>query len=190
VMTLAGGALLGFWVALITMLVVAFVGVEQGIVLAMVLSLIDHTRRGYKPRNAVLVPEESGVLRAQPVASGSQAEPGLMIYRFTHSMYYANTQQLKEEVTALVKGADPTLRWFCFDASAIDDVDYSAAETMRSVFAILKEERVRLVVAQVMADVREESRYELRELFGEDAFYDTLADVVKTYQQQTGEEAK
>lgn len=77
------------------------------------------------------------------------------------------------------------MRWFCFDASAIDDVDYSAAESLRSIFGILKEKRVRLVVAQVMEDVREESRYHLRELFGEDAFYDTLEDVLQAYRQET-----
>jgi MFS superfamily sulfate permease-like transporter len=173
-----------FWVALITMLVVALVGVEQGIILAVVLSLIDHTRRGYKPRNAVLVAAESGVLCAQPVASKAEAEPGLMIYRFSHSMYYANAQQLTEEITGLVNTAEPPLRWFCIDASAIDDVDYSAAESLRSIFGILKEKGVRLVVAQVMDDVRQESRYRLRELFGEDAFYDTLDDVLKDYQKQ------
>jgi SulP family sulfate permease len=176
-----------FWVALITMLIVALVGVEQGIILAVVLSLIDHTRRGYKPRNAVLVPEASGAMRPQPVASKAEAEPGLLIYRFTHSMYYANAQQLTEEITGLVNTAEPPLRWFCIDASAIDDVDYSAAESLRSIFTILKEKEVRLVVAQVMADVREESRYELRELFGEDAYYDTLDDVLEAYRQEAAE---
>ena len=174
-----------FWVAVLTMLVVALVGVEQGIMLAVVLSLIDHTRRGYKPKNVVLVPEASGVMRAQPVASKAEAEPGLLIYRFTHSMYYANAQQLMEEITGLVNTAEPPLRWFCIDASAVDDVDYSAAESLRSIFGILKDKGVRLVVAQVMDDVREDSRYELRELFGEDAFYDTLDDVVQAYRQQT-----
>jgi len=173
-----------FWVAVLTMLVVAFIGVEQGIMLAVVLSLIDHTRRGYKPRNAVLVPDASGVMRAQPVASKAEAEPGLLIYRFTHSMYYANAQQLTEEITELVNKAEPPLRWFCIDASAIDDVDYSAAESLRSIFDILKEKGVRLVVAQVMDDVRQESRYELRELFGEDAFYDSLDDVIQAYRKQ------
>ena len=43
-----------------------------------------------------------------------------------------------------------------------------------------------MVETQVLDDVREESRYELRQLFGEDAFYDTLEDVMKDYQQQTG----
>jgi high affinity sulfate transporter 1 len=173
-----------FWVAVFTMLVVAFVGVEQGIMLAAVLSLIDHTERGYKPKNVVLAPEASGVLRAHPVASKVEAEPGLMIYRFTHSIYYANAQLFTQEVTDLVNNAEPPLRWFCMDASAVDDVDYSAAESLRSVFRMLKDKGVRLVVAQVMEDVAQESRYDLRELFGEDAFYDSLDDVIQAYRQQ------
>ena len=174
-----------FWVALITVLMVVFVGVEQGIILAIVLSLIDHTRRGYRPKNVVLVPAESGVMCAQPVATRAQAAPGLLIYRFTHSMYYANAEQLTEEITDLVNHSDPPLRWLCLDASAVDDVDYSAAATLRSLFGVLKEKGIHLVVAQVLDDVREESRYNLRELFGEDAFYDTLDDVVEDYRKQT-----
>ena len=57
---------------------------------------------------------------------------------------------------------------------------------LRSLFAILKDKGIRLVVAQVLDDVREESRYNLRQLFGEDAFYDTLNDVMKDYREQTG----
>ena len=146
------------------------------------LSLIDHTRRGYRPKNAVLVQAESGVWHTQPVATSAQAAPGLLMYRFTHSMYYANSQQLSVEITDLVNSAEPPLRWFCIDASAVDNVDYSAAETIRSIYGILKEKKINLVVAQLLDDVKDESRYELRELFGEDAYYDTLEDVVKAYQ--------
>ena len=56
---------------------------------------------------------------------------------------------------------------------------------LRSLFAILKDKGICLMVDPVLDDVREESRYELRQLFGEDAFYDTLEDVMKDYQQQT-----
>ncbi|HET6420972.1 MAG TPA: SulP family inorganic anion transporter [Geobacteraceae bacterium] len=176
-----------FWVALITVMMVVFVGVEQGILLAIVLSLIDHTRRGYRPKNVVLVPGKSGVLHAQPVTTRAQALPGLLIYRFTHSMYYSNSLQLSEEITALVNRAQPPLRWLCIDASAVDDVDYSAAETLRSIFAILKEKEIRLVVAQVLEDVREQCRYYFLMLFGENALYDTLDQVIKAYQQQLSE---
>ncbi|WP_206171814.1 SulP family inorganic anion transporter [Thiorhodococcus mannitoliphagus] len=170
-----------FWVALMTMLMVVVVGVEQGILLAILLSLIDHTRRGYRPRNAVLVPTGSGALHAQPVATGAQAAPGLLIYRFTHSAYYANARQLSEEVRALVKGADPPLRWFCLDASAIDDVDFSAAETLRALDAMLKERGIRFVVAQVMEDVGNGSQTALGRLLGRDVLFDSLEDVLTAY---------
>lgn len=173
-----------FWVALITALIVVFVGVEQGILLAIGLSLIDHTRRGYAPKNFVLVPTETGAWRPYPWATGAQAVSGLLIYRFTHSMYYANVQRLAEEIMYLVNTADPRLRWFCIDVSAVDDVDYSAAETIRSLYEMLKNKGIRLVVAQVLEDVEAESRYQLRELFGEDAFYDTLGNVLTDYRQK------
>jgi hypothetical protein len=48
----------------------------------------------------------------------------------------------------------------------------------------LKANGLRLVVANVMEDVGAESRCRLRELFGEDAFYDALEDVTKAYRQQ------
>lgn len=47
-----------------------------------------------------------------------------------------------------------------------------------------------MVVAQVTHDVRDESRYKLQELFGEEAFYDTLHDVMEAYRQQTAAEPK
>jgi SulP family sulfate permease len=173
-----------FWVALITAVMGVVVGVEQGILLAIALSLIDHTRHGYRPKNAVLVRGESGAWQPQPVATAAQAAPGLLIYRFTHSLYYANAQQFSDEVSFLVNAAQPPLRWLCFEASGVDDVDYSAAETLRSTYARLKGKGVRLVVANVMEDIGAESRYRLRELFGEDAFYNGLDDVLKAYRQQ------
>jgi SulP family sulfate permease len=46
-------------------------------------------------------------------------------------------------------GADPKLEWFCLDAAAIDDVDYSAAAKLRSTYGILKDKGIRLVFVLV-----------------------------------------
>jgi len=171
-----------FWLALITTLAVVVVGVEQGILLAIVLSLVDHTRHGYRPKCAVLVKDESGIWQTKPAATAAQAEPGLVIYRFTHSLYYANSQQFSDEVSLLASTAQPPLRWLCLDGAAVDDVDYSAAETLRSVHAKLKAKGIRLVIANEMEDLKTR-KSGLRELFGADAFYDRLEDVVKHYRQ-------
>jgi hypothetical protein len=43
---------------------------------------------------------------------------------------------------------------------------------------------IRLIVSEEMEDIKGKARYQLRELFGEDAFYDHLEDVMKQYRQQ------
>ncbi|MER2512341.1 MAG: SulP family inorganic anion transporter [Nitrosomonas ureae] len=170
-----------FWIAIITMLMVVFVGIEQGVLLAMALSLIEHTRHGYRPKNIVLEYTKSGHWVTHPVASKIQAVPGLMIYRFTHSIYYANASQLSREIEALIQAQNPPLRWFCIDASAISDIDYTAAETLKSLSNLLRKKKIRLIVSQMQDGFSEDKHQKILELFGENAFFNTLDDVIAAY---------
>jgi len=175
-----------FWVALITAIVVVAVGVEQGILLAMALSLADHVRRSYRPKNVVVATYQTGGWRVAPLTAPEQIRPGLMVYRFTHSMYYANADQLLREVEDLASGTQPTLSWFCIEASAVADVDFTAAAALRSIHGMLKEKGIRLVFADVLDDIvrAEMDRFELTDLIGKDAFYPTLREVVDAYDRQ------
>jgi MFS superfamily sulfate permease-like transporter len=174
-----------FWVALTTTLTVLVIGVEQGILLAVVLSLIDHTRHGYRPKTVVLLPTESGAWQPQPLATGSQALPGLVVYRFTHSLYYANSQQLAEDISGLVNAANPPLRRLCIEASAIDDIDYTAAETFRSILELLKSKGIDLVMCQLANELRSNESQNLADLFSEVTLYETLSAMKIDYQCMT-----
>jgi len=175
-----------FWVALITAIVVIGVGVEQGILLAMVLSLVEHVRRSYRCKNAVLAPDETGGWRALPVITPRQIRPGLLVYRFSHTMYYANAEQLSREVVDLANGAQPPLVWFCIDASAVADVDFTAASTLRDIYGILKKQGIRLVFTDMIDLVKAEmDRYELTNLLGKDAFYETINAIVGAYDKRS-----
>jgi high affinity sulfate transporter 1 len=174
-----------FWVALITAVVVVFVGVEQSILLAIVLSLVAHMRHGYRPNNMLIVPDKTQGWRLQPVSAPEQAMPGLMIYRFIHNMYYANVQVLNKEVVDLARGANPPLSWFCIDVVAVNDVDFTAAETLRILHGILAGQGIRLVFSEVIEEVHVEfDRSKLTELFGRDAFFHSFAAVVSVYGQR------
>ena len=171
-----------FWVAIITAATVVLVGVKQGILLAMFLSLLSHTRHGYRPKNAVIVAAPPEGWRAEPVATRDQFLPGLLAYRFTHGMYYANAEQLSEEVTGLATEANPPLVWFCIDAAAVDDIDYTAAATLRSLYAILRERGIRLVFYEVSAEVYAQlERSGITDLVGRDAFYATGGEMINAY---------
>jgi sulfate permease, SulP family len=182
-----------FVIAMITATVVVVIGVEQGILLAMVLSVIDHLRRGYHPRDTIVVRTDQGGFRSIPVAEAApneDIEPGLVVYRFASSLYYANANQFGEEVHAILVRAQGAPRWFCIDAAAIGDVDYSAGETIIGVHAQMQEYGTRLVFADVDADVRAElDRFGITQLVGSDGFFSSVVEVVEAFRAAAPERA-
>jgi high affinity sulfate transporter 1 len=175
-----------FFIALMTAAAVVLIGVEQGIVLAIIASVIAHLRRSYRPSNTIL--EVSGDrIESAALHPSSRTLPGLVVYRFNASLYYANANLLLEETTALMASTEPDrVRWLCIDAAGVSDVDYSAAETLRQVHEGAQEHDVRIVFAEVQPRVRVElERFNLLTTFGEDAFFDTVGDVIAAYRTQT-----
>ena len=175
-----------FWVALITAATVIFIGVEQGILLAILLSLVVHTRHGYRSRNTVLV-EQAGHLRPVPVAEAAHAVPGLILYRFNHSMYYANSELLATQLLALLKTGPDPVSWLCIDMIAVDDIDFSAAATLRQVYNQLNTQGTRLVFAGASDHVHTElERSGIVDLVGKDAFFGDTYEVIEAYRKVAG----
>ena len=180
-----------FWIALLTAGTVVFVGVEQGIILAIVLSLFDHTRRGYRPSNTVLSVDPDGGRRMTPVNSCAELHPGLVVYRFNHSMYYANCEQFKSEVRQLATRAQPPLSWFCLDLGAVDDVDFSAAQALQEAHEFLTKRGIRLTCVEVQATVRAElDRYGISQLIGAQNMFGRIHEVEAGYKQATTSQTK
>ena len=119
-----------FAVALLTTVAVVVMGVEDGIALAVVISIINHLRHSYRPLNSVLRKSPTGHWKAVPVTPGARTEDGLVVYRFGTSLYYANASRLVDDVTALAGHGGP-LRWFVIDFAAIGDVDYTSAGVLK-----------------------------------------------------------
>jgi sulfate permease, SulP family len=177
-----------FIVAAITAIVVVFVGVEQGIGLAIVLSIIDHLRHSYKPFDAVMVPLLSGRWKMMAVEQGHEAAPGLVVYLFGSGLYYANAVCFSQEILKLVEGAEPKINWFVIDAAAITNIDFTGADTIQQVHQILMKKGVTLLLSNVVDNVQKQlDHYGLTALIGEERFYDNLAEVLEAYQKQTNQ---
>jgi len=141
-----------------------------------------HVRHGYKPKNSLQEIDPAGKPHMVPVSSHAQAIPGLMVYRFHHGMYYANAERLSQEVLDLINTAEPPLSWFCIDATAVDDIDFSAAANLRETYRVMKEKGVRLVLAELEDDIRLElDRSEVTDVIGKDFIFETVADVEAAY---------
>lgn len=168
-----------FVVAAATAVVVCAVGVEQGIVTALVLSVVAHLRHSYEPRDTVLAADQDGRLRTQPLATHAQLAPGLAVYRFGASLYYANSNRFLDE--ALAEASDG-VRWLCVDAAAVGYVDCTGGDTLRSLHDRLSDRGVRLVLCDASDDVRHDlDRYGISPLIGDDGWFATVSDTLAAY---------
>ena len=143
-----------FYLALITAATVVAVGVEQGILLAMALSLFRHVNHSYRPHTMMLVPDASGRWVVAPAAPGRVTAPGLIVYRFGADLFYANQNRFCDEVHQLVSRAPEPLRWFIVDADAITDIDYSAARSIRDLLDDLRRQGVAVIFGRVSPYLR------------------------------------
>ena len=173
-----------FVIASITAAVVVIWGVEQAIILAMVLSIIDHLRFGYRPRNTFLTIDSQGRWQGTQVSATEppvSAVPGLLIYRFSASLYYANSNLLEEEIHRIITDDAPP-KWLCIDAIEIGDVDFTGSEVLAGLIKEAQENGVRLVFAELPEALRKElSHDDDNEHVGDVAFFETVQDVVDAY---------
>jgi high affinity sulfate transporter 1 len=171
-----------FVLAAMTAVVVVLVGVEQGIVLAMVVSLLRIVAHSYQPHTAVLVQGEGGIWRLTPPVPGATSEPGLVIYRFSAPLFYANAGRFADEIRSLVGKDHSLIRWAVIDAGAITRVDYSAARVIQELQAELEKRKIALVFAHVEAELRADlDRHHLTEAIGRDRIFDKLHEAVARY---------
>ncbi len=179
-----------FGVALLTAATVVVVGVEQGIVLAIILSIVVHLYHSYRPYDTLLHMTPDGHIHASSPSDGAQLAPGLAAYRFGASLYYANATRFTAEIMDIVENADPPIRWFAVVASAIGDIDYSGANSLRSVHEELAARDITLILLDVDPRVRTLlDRYGLTERIGAARIFETIGDAADAYVAATGDHA-
>jgi sulfate permease, SulP family len=168
-----------FHLAIITAAAVVAVGVEQGILLAIALSLFRHVRHSYNPHTIMLMPNPSGRWVPMPAAPGQETEPGLIVYRFNSDLFYANAGRFADEVHLLVKRAPTPVRWFIIDAGPITDIDYSAAQSVRDLLEELSRKGVGIIFARVSPYLRSDmDRYRITTAVGETRIFATLHEAI------------
>jgi len=175
-----------FVVAAITAVVVVCVGVEEGIVLAIVLSLILHVRRHYTPGDAVIVWDEHGRITLVPPVPGVTSEPGLVVYRFAVGLFYANAERFADEVRGLAGGVEPP-RWLVLDLGAVDDVDYTGGQTLAELVEELLKRGIVVAVAEPSAAVqRELDAFGVTGRIGRERVYATVGDARDAFRRAGG----
>ncbi len=172
-----------FGLAVTTTVVVVAAGVEMGIVLAMVMSLLRIVHHSYHPRTGVMIPDEGGVWKLIPPTPGTVTEPGLILYRFGAALYYANASRFSDEILELVGPSPTSVRWFIVDAEAITNLDYSAARVVEELHKNLTDAGVQLGFARLAWNTRSDfDRHCLTKAIGAEWIFARLHDALDAYE--------
>ena len=117
-------------IAVITAVVVCAVGVEQGIILAILMSIIWLIKRQYTPDAFVMKSSGDSEVYANAQA-GTETMPGLIVFRYDAELFYANANRFVDDVQAVFTSAPDPVRWLVIDCSSVTDIDYSAAISLK-----------------------------------------------------------
>jgi SulP family sulfate permease len=168
-----------FVLATVTAAAVVLVGLDQGLLLAVALSLLRHVRHSYRPHTAVLAPDAAGRWLPVRTAPGVETQPGLIVYRFGADLFYANEGRFADEVRALAAHAPYPVRWFIVDAGAITDLDFSAARSVRALAEELRRAGIGFAFARVSPFLRADmERHGLVAVIGAERIFVTLHEAV------------
>lgn len=148
-----------FWMAAFTAFAVLVIGMLAGIIMVVALSLLVVLQRAAAPSTAVLgrIP---GTDTYRDVADHPEAKPipGLLLYRFDAPVFFANAGRLRDEILAAIEEADPPTTCVVIDAESIYDIDSTGAQILVELLDALEEQSVRLALARVRSELRDELR--------------------------------
>ena len=176
-----------FLIAAITCVVVFTVGVEQAIILAVILSVLDLVRRQYSPRDFVIRPDGRGGVVYEKAVTGRESLPGLIIYRYDAQLFYANANRFVDDAEAIIEAAPDPVRWFVLDAGSIDDVDYSAGISLGRLLDYLTSRNVTFGLARLDESLSMTLRmYGLLDRIPADHRFSTLEEALAAFRADAG----
>ena len=166
------------------------VGILQGILVAVMLSLINVIHHISRPHDALLdYIDASGGTVYRGVADKETAltEPGLIVYRFDAPLVFANAAFFTERLEELVTNAGTGLKCVIFDAEAISDFDSTAAEALENLDANLERLGVELWIARANKSLCDLLLVTgLTKRLGKDNIYPSVRAAVTAYQAHFG----
>ena len=171
-----------------TFLGVAFVGVLQGIVIAIALSLIAFIRRAWDPYRTELasledVPGYHDISRHPE----GQRVPGLVIARFDAPLFFANGEVFAEHIRSLVATAPGPVKCVIVASEAITDLDTTALDDLVELDDELAGQGISLVFAELKGPVKDRLlRFGVSSRFGPDHFFPTVNNAVRNYKRPSG----
>ena len=142
-----------FLFAAVSALGVIFIGVEQGLAIAVGLAILDQTWRSARP-HMIILGRLDGTTSWEPLS-----EPDVhmvdhtLVALFDNDLFFANAGVFRKEMHQLLE-TYPSSRHVVFDAVAMAEIDFTGMTILSQVIGDLAKDKVTISFARVNASVK------------------------------------
>lgn len=135
---------------------VLLLGTINGVLIGIILSFTEMIIRTSKPSRCFLG-IQPGHRHFRDLKEGKQihAIEGVIIYRFSSNLFFANVGVLQRDIEDSIK---PDTKAVILDASGIGSIDITAADRLAMLYKSLKEKGIRFYMTEHIAKVNEQIR--------------------------------
>ncbi|MDA0873901.1 MAG: solute carrier family 26 protein, partial [Bacteroidetes bacterium] len=149
-----------------------FLGIEEGILIGVALSMLSFVYQASRPHMARLgrVPGEESYRNVERFPEVERTE-GIAIFRIDASLFFGNVEHIKDGLSELLS-QEPDTRFLILDLYPVNRVDSTAIHALADIHERLRARNVTLLLSGVKGPVRDAfARSGLAEQFGGDAAF-------------------
>jgi SulP family sulfate permease len=146
-----------FFLLLATFLITLIVGIKEGILLGVLISLILLVYRTSRPHIAVLgrIPKTHYFKNIKRFSDTVETYDDFLIVRFDAQLYFGNKDYFKDELQKQIDDKGPSLKYIILNAEAINYIDSSAVHMLRQLIHELKNQKLKFAVAGAIGPTRD-----------------------------------
>lgn len=170
-----------FFMLLVTFLSALTLGIEEGILMGVILSLAMVIYKTSRPHVASLgqVPGTS-IYRNTSRFSNVIVRDDLLIFRFDAALYFANCEFFRDSIEKLAAAKGEHLKYILIDAESINSVDSSAIHMLFDLIDHFRKRNIQIYFTDVKGPVRDTlAKSQLMSQIGENRFFMSNHDAVE-----------
>jgi len=168
---------------------VIFFGVLEGIVAAIVLSVVLFFQRSWWPHGELLGRFDDGWHSLSSRTTDAEQRPGVIVFRWEAPLFFANSGMFRQQLRHHVRAQQP--RWIVLQCEAIMDIDVTAAEMLERLDLELNEDGIHLAFVELRDRLHDLlSQYGLLGTLDRDHFYGTIDEALAEIAREDAENAR
>ena len=181
-----------FWMLIVTFIGTLALGIEQGILIGVILSLALIIYKTSIPHIAILgkipgKPHFKNIDRFNEL----EVRPDILIFRFDARLYFANVEYFNDAIEQYIDAKGEALKLFILDADSINGIDSSGIHGLEKAIEYCEAKNIEFYIVGAKGPIRDKfSQAGITEHLGKDHFFIRIQHAIEFFDDTRGQAYK